>query len=239
MYEPNLAAILDLLTPTSTVLDIGGWACPFNRANYVIDTQPYETRGYYRTIGLPPFQGGAVEHFTRETWIQRDLCDRAPFPFRDKEIDFAVCSQTLEDLRDPLWVCSEMIRVAKRGYIEVPSRMAESCRGWERDNQAGLSHHRWLIEIENSKVRFMMKFHNIHSHWRFSLPPSVYKGLSEERRNQWLFWEASFETEEVTLYGIETMEGELEGFVARTHPYPTWRLRLDKAWRRWRAAGRK
>jgi hypothetical protein len=35
------------LQPSDVVLDIGGWAHPFNRANYVIDAAPYETRGYY------------------------------------------------------------------------------------------------------------------------------------------------------------------------------------------------
>jgi hypothetical protein len=73
-------------------------------------------RGWY----APP-QGGGREWFGRGTWIQRDICDREPFLFKDKEIDFVVCSQTLEDVRDPLWVCSEMIRVAKAGYIEVPA----------------------------------------------------------------------------------------------------------------------
>jgi hypothetical protein len=31
-----------------------------------------------------------------------------------------ICSHTLEDIRDPLWVCSEMIRIGKAGYIELP-----------------------------------------------------------------------------------------------------------------------
>src|SRR6516164_2319087 len=104
------------------------WACPFNRANYVLDVEPYETRGFYTTFGGPAFQGPEREQFTKETWFQRDLCERKPFPFRDKELDFVICSHTLEDIRDPLWVCSEMIRIAKRGYIEVPSRIAETCR---------------------------------------------------------------------------------------------------------------
>ena len=29
------------------VLDIGGWAHPFNRANYVMDLAPYVTRGFH------------------------------------------------------------------------------------------------------------------------------------------------------------------------------------------------
>ena len=126
----------------------------------------------YRAIGGPISQGGDTECFSEDTWLQRDICSREAFPFRDKSIDFAICSHTLEDIRDPLWVCSELIRVAKRGYIEVPSREWETCRGSERPNEVGLSHHRWLIDVSGKRLRFLMKFHLIHSHWRFSLPRS-------------------------------------------------------------------
>ena len=64
-----------------------------------------------------------------------------------------ICSHTLEDLRDPLWVCAELVRVAKAGYVEVPSRAAEQSRGWEHPRIAGLSHHRWLIEIDGPAHR--------------------------------------------------------------------------------------
>lgn len=124
MYLPNSDLIMSRLPASATVLDIGGWAHPFNRANYVMDAEPYETRGYYnrtfaRANPLPPL-GGTVEHFAPDTWIRRDICDKTPYPFADKSIDLVICSHTLEDIRDPLWVCSEMIRIGKAGYVEVP-----------------------------------------------------------------------------------------------------------------------
>ena len=48
MLEKNVQVVLGSLQETDVVLDIGGWACPFNRANYVIDTVPYDTRGFYK-----------------------------------------------------------------------------------------------------------------------------------------------------------------------------------------------
>jgi len=163
MFLPNSDLIMSELPDSAVVLDIGGWAHPFNRANYVMDAEPYETRGYYnRTFArinpLLPL-GGTVERFTSNTWIQRDICEKTPYPFEDKSIDLVICSHTLEDIRDPLWVCSEMIRIAKAGYIEVPSRRWESCRGHE-PGIAGLSHHRWLIGIEGNGLRFIQKFGN-------------------------------------------------------------------------------
>ncbi len=229
MFEPNVARVLDLIRPSDVVLDVGGWGRPFNRANYVIDAQPYDTRGFYGKA--LPAQGGAREHFTAGTWIQRDVCERTPFPFADQQIDFVICSHTLEDLRDPLWVCAEMTRVARRGYIEVPSRLVETCRGVE-PGMVGWSHHRWLIDIENQDIRFLMKYHMIHSERRFSLPPSYLHSLPENRHAQWLFWEDRFGFREVTIHGLHNIAAELAGFVQRTRGYPAWLLLADHMARR-------
>ena len=209
------------------VLDVGGWACPFNRANYVLDGMPWETRGHYASIGLPRSQGPETEHFSKETWVARDVCGPERWPFADKFFDFAVCAHTLEDVRDPLFVCAELVRVAKRGYIEVPSRLSESCRGAERDDMAGLSHHRWLVEIERSHVRFVQKYHLIHTDFDLSLPKHFLAQLADDQRVSWLLWEDSFSFEEVWLHGTDAIYGELRNFVRRYHRYPSYRYWLE------------
>jgi hypothetical protein len=228
MLAQNSERILERLKSTDVVLDIGGWGHPFNRANYVLDLEPYETRGYYnRTFARSnpiPSIGGAVEHFSRETWVQRDMCDKVPYPFANKQFDFVTCSHTLEDIRDPLWVCAEMIRIGKAGYIEVPSRIWESCRGME-PGIAGLSHHRWLIEIAENSLRFLPKLHRIHN-WRYSLPKSVLRGLSETESVQWLFWQDSFEYSELVLHGDAQVQ-ELDSFVRRNRPHSQVLLAAD------------
>jgi hypothetical protein len=228
VFEPHVAKVLNLLKDTDLVLDVGGWASPFNRANWILDAQPFETRGFYRTFGGKPFQGPEREWFTKETWVQRDICDKVPFPFPDKHFDFAICSHTLEDLRDPLWVCAELARVAKRGYVEVPSREWETCRGCEYPTIAGLSHHRWLIELSGTTLRFLQKFHTLHAHWRFSLPVRHLRGMTAERTITALFWENDFSAEEVTIHGQAAQEAELERFVASIRPYSPLRLALDR-----------
>jgi hypothetical protein len=229
MREENVQRVLDLIRPTDLVLDIGGWARPFNRANFVIDMGPFETRGFGGGIGPP--QGGKREFFTKATWIQRDICRPEPYPFANRQIDFVICSQTLEDVRDPLWVCSEMVRVAKRGYLEVPSRLVESCRGVE-PNIVGWSHHRWLIDIEGNHVQFMMKYHMIHSHWRFSLPSSFLRSLPPRRHDQWLFWQDSFDYSERIIHGLGNIASELERFVLQTGAYSGIRWEADRRLRK-------
>jgi len=232
LFQPNAEILLSRLAPDDLVLDVGGWACPFNRAQWILEEQPFDTRGFYRTFGGPPSQGGEREWFMPETWVQRDICDRAQWPFADKQFDFVICSHTLEDLRDPIWVCSELLRVGRRGYIEVPSRAFESCLGVERPGQAGLSHHRWLIEIDGARLRFLQKYHMIHAERRFALPASYRRYLTPESSVQWLWWEDQFEFEEVTRHGLLVQERELEQFVAKTCPHPSWLLALDRR-RRW------
>ncbi|MEP7011512.1 MAG: methyltransferase domain-containing protein [Acidobacteriota bacterium] len=231
MYEPNVAALLARLQPDDLVLDIGGWACPFNRAQWVLDAEPYETRGFYRTFGGNAYQGGEKEWFSADTWVRHDICGRAPFPFPDKHFDFVICSHTLEDIRDPIGVCAEIVRVGKRGYIEVPSRAFESTHGMEQPNLTGLSHHRWLIEIGEKRIDFLQKYGLIHD-WRYSLPRSYRKRLSEEGAVQWLWWEGDFAFREVGLHGMAEVEAELSRYVRATCPHPAWKLALDHQRRR-------
>ncbi|MBL7196613.1 MAG: methyltransferase domain-containing protein [Candidatus Omnitrophica bacterium] len=216
MFAPNVKKVLDEIREGDIVLDIGGWALPFNRANYVIDMMPYETRGTWPLSYAHGPQGGGKEYFDKTTWIQRDICDRTPFPFKDKSIDYVICSHTLEDLRDPIWVCSEINRVGKRGYIEFPSRLVESSSGVE-PRIIGYSHHRWLINIdkEKNKIIFLLKYHMIHSTPKFYFPGWFVHHLPEELRVQWLFWQDYFEYEEKIIHGLPAIESELERFILK------------------------
>ena len=231
MFEPNVERLLATLAADAVVLDVGGWASPFNRAQWILDAEPFDTRGYYRTFGGRPFQGGEREWFSKETWIQRDICGREPWPFADKQFDFVICSHTLEDIRDPLSVCSELIRVGKAGYIEVPSRVAESTLGVERPNIAGLSHHRWLIDIEGDEIRFLPKYHLIHSDWRYNLPKAYLRSRPPEDAVQWLWWNGEFRFSEVTIHGLANQERELERFSEATYPRSPWMRRASDLWR--------
>ncbi len=150
MHKDNLPKVLKAIKDTDVVLDIGGWAHPFERADYVMDALSYETRGKTGQLGQP-------ERFNKDTWIEFDICGRKPWPFKDKQFDFVICSHVLEDIRDPLWVCSEMVRVSKAGYIETPTRAAEMLYGVQGFDFTGFQHHRWFVEAQNGGLYFTQK----------------------------------------------------------------------------------
>jgi hypothetical protein len=114
----DIERILAKIPDGARVLDLGGWANVFPRANVVVDLMSYETR----TITCPDIP----EHFTRNDWIRADFCGHAFWDsIPDKAFDFITIGHTLEDIRDPLFVCSQMIRCGKAGYIEAPSKVRE------------------------------------------------------------------------------------------------------------------
>ena len=208
MLAASVRTILDRLGPDDVVLDIGGWGRPFSRADWVLDIMPWETRGLYGRDGALP------ERFSRDTWIQRDICAREPYPFADKQLDFVVCSQTLEDVRDPVFVCSEMVRIAKAGYIEVPSRLEEQAYGFQGP-WAGWSHHRWLIDADDGRIDFVFKHHVVHNRASDHFPPGFRDGLTAEQRVQTLWWEDSFEFRERVFVTAEELDPYVAGFVVR------------------------
>ena len=206
MLERSVRQVLARLAEDSLVLDVGGWAKPFARADWVIDLMPYATRGM---LGR---DGEGEELFSVTTWIERDLCAREPFPFPDDHFDFVVCSQTLEDLRDPVWVCSELVRVGKAGYVEVPSRLEEQTYGFQGP-WVGWGHHRWLVDVTPGRIDFAFKHHVVHrdgSHF----PAGFRDRLSEEERVQALWWEGGFEYGERIFVRPDDLDHYLADFVA-------------------------
>ena len=208
MLAASVEAILARLEPTDVVLDVGGWGRPFNRADWVMDLMPYESRGGYG------FDGPAEERFSAATWIRRDVCDREPYPFGEGEVDFVVCSHTLEDVRDPIWVCSEMTRIARAGYIEVPSRLEEQAYGFQGP-WVGWGHHRWLVDVEEDRIEFVFKHHVIHGRDSDHFPAGFRDGLPAEARVQTLWWEGSFSYRERVFVSAEELDPYVADFVAR------------------------
>jgi hypothetical protein len=196
MLPTSLERILARLDDDAVVLDVGGWAAPLNRADWMLDVMPYESRGGLVAGGFGP----GPERFAPERWVARDMCDREPWPWPDGFFDFAVCVTTLEDVRDPIWVCSELSRVARAGYVEVPTLWAELLHWWEGP-YLGHEHHRWLCEIEDGGLVFLHKPHSIHADRRLRVHRRWTRELAVEDHLQGLFWEGELPARERVCIG--------------------------------------
>jgi hypothetical protein len=216
MLEQSARLIAERVGDDSLVLDVGGGARPFPRADWVLDALAYDSRGQLGWNG-----DRSSERFGPESWVRRDICDRAPWPFSHRQFDFVVCSHTLEDVRDPVWVCTELQRVAAAGYIEVPSLREELTYGIQGP-WVGWGHHRWLVTVEADRIEFAFKHHVVNRRGSH-LPAGAMDAVAPPERVQQLWWEGSFEASERLMFTAE----ELEGFLAAAAG-PTARRR-----RRW------
>jgi SAM-dependent methyltransferase len=201
ILRSNLPRLRGLAGAAERVLDIGGWYQPFNLATHVVDLQPYATRRTHEALDPQDH-----ERFSAETWCVIDVC-APPWPYPDRFFDFVICSNLLEDVRDPIAVCGELCRVGRAGYIETPSRVREifskgrlftlrALRG--SVPEIGFYHHRWFVETEGSHLRFTAKTTALAEDRRQYLTRrDLGRKLTEAESGLGLFWEGGFTYEEV------------------------------------------
>jgi len=185
----------------SKILDVGAGLYPFEKATHVLDLRDEKE-----------FHGVSPQSSDSRHWTTVDICGREPWPFPDKFFDFCICSHVLEDIRDPLWVCSEMSRVAKRGYIETPNRRVESSFSVSSALFTGWPHHRWFVEIVGQGLRFTHKTNmlNAYPELCFEMPQDWTREMVQ------LFWTDRIECSEVSFLATEQILDNLLAFKEST-----------------------
>ena len=91
------------------VLDVGSGDKPSWRADVLLDRYAGAEFASQRS-------GAPAARVTRPLFD----ADAADMPFADGVFDYAICSNLLEHVTDPVGVAAELTRVARAGYIEVP-----------------------------------------------------------------------------------------------------------------------
>jgi SAM-dependent methyltransferase len=124
------------------VVDIGSGDRPFWRGDVFFDDlgQRDEQRssGGPTVHSLGPFVSGDIRRM----------------PFRDGAFDFSFCSHVLEHVDEPAAAIAEIVRVSRRGYIEVPNGVAES--------MAPFHMHLWFIYVTDEQLVFVRKSKRMH-----------------------------------------------------------------------------
>lgn len=216
ILRSNLPRLVEVAQAAERVLDVGGWHKPFAPATHVIDLGSHATRRRWEE--LTP---GIAERFSESTWTIWDVCgERWPYP--DRFFDFAICSHLLEDVRDPIAVCRELVRVAKSGYVEVPSRAREIFAkarffglrlALRRFPEVGFYHHRWFCEIDGSHVRFTRKTHQAVMDGDFYITRGeLGRKMSETESGICLWWNDRFTAEEI----YDLSDDDLRAYKRRT-----------------------
>lgn len=127
--------VASLIAEGAKVLEIGPGDVPFPRAQTFVD------------------RGTGPETYPCDINFQR-------LPFEDKSFDFIYCRHVVEDLYNPFWLCREMSRVGKAGFIETPSPMIECLRGVDGGQAPlrGYVHHRYLAGTNAGILTFLVKY---------------------------------------------------------------------------------
>jgi len=95
---------------SALVLEVGSGGNPYFRSNVLIDAYEHTRERHYASLVADrPTVLGFVESL----------------PFKDNAFDFVIASHVLEHSSDPERFLSELERVAKAGYIEVPDALME------------------------------------------------------------------------------------------------------------------
>ena len=135
---PVIAALCAKVGPDANVLEIGPGTEPFPLAKTFVDIRDFGN-------GLKTINCNGND---------------TPLPFADKSFDFVYARHVLEDMWNPWLLCREMQRVAKAGYIETPSPLAEFARGVDGASPAwrGYCHHHYFIWPHQSTLYFVSKY---------------------------------------------------------------------------------
>ena len=116
------------------VLEIGAGGNPYFRSNILVDA--YESTGERHWVPL------ATDRPIVLAFAEK-------LPFKDKQFDFVIASHVLEHSLDPVKFLSEMQRVARAGYIEVPDAFMERINPYPD--------HRLEITVRNEKLAIRKK----------------------------------------------------------------------------------
>lgn len=126
------------IEPGARVLDIGSGNIPFPSATELAELT-VENNQYGRAgAAFKPLGDKKVT-----------VCNIEETPFQDNEFDFVYCSHVLEHVHNPEQACKELMRVAKRGYIETPNSAKDLFM-----NSGLASNHLWKVSEMSGKLDF-------------------------------------------------------------------------------------
>ncbi len=122
-------------------------------------------------------------------------------PFKDKEFDYVILSHVLEHVKNILEFTKEVERIAKAGYIELPTKLADNLVIGCDEKDIG---HKWWLEFDdtNYKLKYVKKLDVIQ---KFLSVGSIHKfqKFFEDSLILQLYWENTIDLIEGEPYKID------------------------------------
>tara|TARA_Y100000361_G_scaffold118134_1_gene109422 strand:- start:11153 stop:12805 length:1653 start_codon:yes stop_codon:yes gene_type:complete len=129
--------------PNFKVIDIGGtaeytsWSYPI--IDYIVDINP------------PVNNDSNIQFFQMNVNFESQWDKLFKFVEANGKFDFCIASHIIEDISLPEVLIQNIGKIAKEGFIGVPSKYNELAK--HGDNKyIGSIHHRWIYTIKNSKL---------------------------------------------------------------------------------------
>jgi hypothetical protein len=138
-----------------TVVDVGGstgcWSAPYVDA--IVDFNPMQNTNLN------------IKLFKCDITNPNDYSEIYDYIEANGKFDFCICSHTLEDIINPVFVCEQIAKISKSGYVAFPTKYRELSRNIEFTNLnfRGYMHHRWIFTIKDNIVVGFPKINYIES----------------------------------------------------------------------------
>ena len=122
-------------------------------------------------------------------------------PFKDKEFDYVILSHVLEHVSNIFEFTKEVERIAKAGYIELPTKLADNLVIGCDEEDIG---HKWWLEFDdvNHQLKYVKKVDVLE---KFLSVGSIYKlqKFFEDSLILQLYWENTIELIEGESYKMD------------------------------------
>jgi hypothetical protein len=175
--------------PNKTILNLVEKYCITNKCEQILEIGP----------GKVPFKLATDFIGSNETitsYIEIDI-DKQLLPYSASQFDFIYCRHVLEDIQNPEFALSEMIRISKSGYIETPSPLIEITKDVDAaplsDKYCGYIHHRYIVwsSIEKNEIYFLPKYSCILDHM-LNITHDIKSHLYNLINNKPIYWNNYF-----------------------------------------------
>ena len=137
-----------------SVIDIGGSAEYTSWSYPVID--------YIADLVDPPNEINKIKYFKLNFNYESEWKEILDFVNENGKFDFCICSHVIEDISTPKVLINMLGKIAKEGFIGIPSKYRE-LKEINNNKYVGYMHHRWIYTFENEKLLAYPKLNFIDS----------------------------------------------------------------------------